>query len=169
MLTVKIKFRELERIMFYLPLRLSMTYPRITAETTKTIAQMSGTTTYKTLWFGTVFLISSSIIKSLGGPILTPLDVVVENSISVWVEPASLCAVKRRLYHDAVFRSRITRFSVALLATKIQGSVLIRLRYSTVKCWIGHPPLGQDNKFNFTDVLFAEIISFSLGNRGAGI
>lgn len=33
----------------YRPLRLSMTYPRITAETTKTIAQINGTTTYRTL------------------------------------------------------------------------------------------------------------------------
>jgi len=32
---------------------------------------------------------------------------------------------------------------------------------------MGHPPLGQDNRFSFTDVPFAEIISLSLGNRGA--
>jgi len=34
---------------------------------------------------------------------------------------------------------------------------------------MGQPPLGQDNRFSFTDVPFAEIISLSLGNRGAKI
>lgn len=97
-----------------------------------------------------------------------PPDLVFVANTNSWIlDPASLCAATRTLYHVAGIRSGITSSSCWML---LETSVHVFWpweRYSAMKYWSGQPPLGHASSNNVTDVELISRISSCVGSRGA--
>lgn len=97
-----------------------------------------------------------------------PVLVFVANTNSWTLEPASLCATIRMLYHVAGIRSGITSSSCWMLLETSVHVFWPRGWYSATKYCSGQPPLGHASKNKVTDVELISRISSCAGTRGAG-
>lgn len=98
---------------------------------------------------------------------LPPVLVFVANTNSWTLDPASLCAATRTLYHVAGIRSGITSSSCWMLLETSVHVFWPRERYSAMKYWSGQPPLGHASRNKVTDVELISRISSCVGSRGA--